>query len=116
LLVDLELDKGATIELPDVPERGLLIVSGEVRVGELTLTSNRLAVLARQPRTQLTATEPSRALVIGGPPMGKRLIDWNFVASTQDRIDRARAAWKAQTFPKIPTDQDEHVPYPDVRR
>jgi hypothetical protein len=33
-----------------------------------------------------------------------------------DRIDRARTAWKAQTLPRIPTDQDEFVPYPEPQR
>ena len=29
-------------------------------------------------------------------------MDWNFVSSSQAKIDRARQAWKDQVFPKIP--------------
>jgi len=54
--------------------------------------------------------------VLGGAALGDRFIDWNFVASSKDRIDRAREAWKARTFPEIPSDHDEFVPYPDVHR
>jgi hypothetical protein len=38
------------------------------------------------------------------------------VATTKEAIDAARAAWKAQTFPKIPGDDQEFVPYPDLPR
>ena len=48
--------------------------------------------------------------------LGPRLIEWNFVASSRERLDRARDAWKAQRFPRIPGDDQEFIPWPDDHR
>jgi redox-sensitive bicupin YhaK (pirin superfamily) len=115
LLVDLELAAGDTVAIPDAVERGVFVVTGEVAVGEEPLGADRLAVIAPGPHA-LVATTAARVLVLGGAPRGPRFIDWNFVASSKERIDRARDAWRAQTFPQIPTDHDEHVPYPELHQ
>ena len=47
-----------------------------------------------------------------GPSPGPRLLEWNFVASTRERIDRARDAWRRQDYVRIPTDADEFIPLP----
>ncbi len=115
-LVDLELEAGATIELPALPEGGVFVIEGEVALGEATLGANRLAVLRPQAQVTLVAQRAARVLVLGGPPVGARLIEWNFVASTRDRIERASAAWRGQRFPKIPGDDQEFVPLPEKTR
>jgi hypothetical protein len=53
-----------------------------------------------------------RALDPGGPSVGDRLIEWNFVSSSRDKIVRASAAWRAQSFPKIPGDDKDFIPLP----
>jgi len=112
LLVDLQLDAGASIELPtEAPERALFVIAGELCVGSETLSADHLAVLGSA-RARATASTSTRALLLGGPPLGARLIEWNFVASTHDRIDRARAAWRAREFPVIPGDDQEFIPWP----
>jgi redox-sensitive bicupin YhaK (pirin superfamily) len=116
LLADLALESGATIELvPDVQERGVLVLEGAVAIGSATVTSNRLAVLRERAATSIHASQPSRVLV-GGPHLGDRVMDWNFVASTRERLERARDAWIAGTFPRIPNDRDEPIPYPHRHR
>ncbi len=113
LLVDVELAADACLDVADVvDQRGVFVVSGEIRIGEATLYTNSLGVLHPGPTARLEAVTPSRVLVIGGPAMDRRFIDWNFVASTRDRIDRARQAWIDQTFAKIPGDDREFVPLP----
>ena len=116
LLVDLELDAGSTVVLPDAAERGVFVIAGSVRIGHEAVDANRLAVLSPGVRVSLVADAASRVMVLGGPHLGTRLIDWNFVASSRDRIDRAREDWKARRFPEIPSDRDEFVPYPDWQR
>ena len=76
--------------------------------------ANRLA--APGVRVSLVADAASRVMVLGDPHLGTRLIDWNFVAWSRDRIDRAREDWKARRFPEIPSDRDEFVPCPDWQR
>lgn len=119
LLVDLELAPAAAIEVPAVglgDERGVFVVDGEVTVGSEMLRADGLAALRAGARTIVRANRPSRLIVLGGPALGPRFIDWNFVASSKDRIDRARDAWKARQFPMIPGDDVELVPYPERER
>ncbi|MDQ3369514.1 MAG: pirin family protein [Myxococcota bacterium] len=115
LLIDLELEVGATVELPADAERGVLVIEGEICISDQVLGADHLAVLLAGAPAEISATARSRVLVVGGATLGDRLIDWNFVASTRDRIDRARAEWKAQAprFPKVPGDDGEVVPYPE---
>jgi redox-sensitive bicupin YhaK (pirin superfamily) len=117
LLVDLELDANAVVELPrDAQERGVLVIAGSVELGGVTLHPNQLAALREGAAVSIRAAEQSRVLVIGGPHLGDRLMDWNFVASTRERLERARDAWQAQTFPKIPGDDKDFIPYPEHHR
>lgn len=116
LLVDLELDAGATIEVPaDAAERAVFVIEGAVEIGD-ALAADHLAVLLPGKPVTVRATERARILVIGGSPVGARLIEWNFVASTRAKLDAARDAWRARKFPVIPTDPDEFVPFPELRR
>jgi redox-sensitive bicupin YhaK (pirin superfamily) len=116
LLVDLELVAGACVDLPaDTIERGVFVIDGEVEIAGSALAANQLAVLLPQ-AVRIRAASAARIMVIGGPPLGARLIEWNFVASTRARIDAARDAWRRQEFPKIPTDAEEFIPYPDLGR
>jgi redox-sensitive bicupin YhaK (pirin superfamily) len=119
LLVDLQLAPGSRLDVPAdaAAERGAFVIEGEIELGGERLATDQLAVLAAGARVSVTAGEqPARVMLIGGPPVGHRLIEWNFVASTRGRLDAARDAWRAQQFPKIPGESDEFIPYPDTLR
>jgi len=111
LLVALELDEGAQLDVPAAEDVGLYVVEGSVSIGETVLAKDHLAVVAG--KACAVARERSRVMILGGPPLGQRFIDWNFVSSKQASIDVARAGWKAQTFPKIPGDDQEFTPLPE---
>jgi redox-sensitive bicupin YhaK (pirin superfamily) len=52
-------------------------------------------------------------MVLGGAAMdGPRHIWWNFVSSRQDRIDQAKAEWKAGRFSAVPG-ETEFIPLPE---
>jgi redox-sensitive bicupin YhaK (pirin superfamily) len=54
-------------------------------------------------------------MLVGGARLeGPRYIDWNFVSSSKDRIQRAKADWKAGLFPKVPGDEIEFTPLPEA--
>ena len=62
----------------------------------------------------ITAKTPARLILLGGAPMdGPRHIWWNFVSSTKDRIDAAKADWKAGRFAKVFGDEKDFVPLPE---
>ena len=59
---------------------------------------------------------PARAVLVGGAPLaGPRYIEWNFVSSTRERIERAKDDWRAQRFPIVPGDELERIPLPEQR-
>ena len=114
LLVDLALASGTSIEIAaNVPERALFVVDGELEIGNERLCTNQLAVLCADRPVRILAIAATRALWIGGPPLGPRFIEWNFVSASREKIDRARDAWKAREFPVIPTDAEEFIPWPE---
>lgn len=58
----------------------------------------------------------ARLLMLGGAVMdGPRYLYWNFVASSRDRLEQAKADWKAGAFPKVPGDEAEFIPLPEGR-
>jgi len=53
-------------------------------------------------------------LVLGGEPMdGPRFIWWNFVASSREKIEAAKADWQARRFAIVPGDDEEFIPLPE---
>jgi redox-sensitive bicupin YhaK (pirin superfamily) len=52
-------------------------------------------------------------MLIGGEPLdGPRHIWWNFVSSSKDRIEQAKADWKSGRFGQVPG-ETEFIPLPD---
>jgi hypothetical protein len=43
-----------------------------------------------------------------------RHVWWNFVSSDRERINQAKEDWKAGAFPKVPDDDKEFIPIPEV--
>jgi redox-sensitive bicupin YhaK (pirin superfamily) len=105
----------AASRLPvDAPhaERGVLVLSGAVRVAGEALPPGELAVLAPGADASIEADVDSRLVLFGGAPLGPRHMWWNFVSSSRERIERARQDWRAQRFGTIPG-ETESIPLPD---
>jgi hypothetical protein len=89
-----ELDAGAPLSLPpEHAERGVYAVDGRLTIDGERIEAGQLAVLAGSMTVELAARSHVRAMLLGGAPLGERLIHWNFVASTREKIDSARAEW-----------------------
>jgi len=115
LYVDLVLDAGAQLVLPDaVAERAVYTVEGDARVGECPVPAGNLGVL-RAGRTATLAAGPegARVMLIGGEPMGDRYVWWNFVSSRRERIEQGKRDWQAGSFGVVPGDAEEFIPLPD---
>jgi redox-sensitive bicupin YhaK (pirin superfamily) len=96
----------------DYAERAVYVISGAVEIDGERIARNELAVL-RGAVTQLSVLEDSRIALIGGDAIdGPRHLWWNFVASTRDRIERAKEDWRAQRFGAVPG-ETEFIPLPD---
>ncbi|HEX2842964.1 pirin family protein [Hyphomicrobium sp.] len=109
------LAPGAVLPLDaDYDERAVYIVSGEIDVAGQSFGSGRLLVFRPGDRISILATSMARLMLVGGEPMdGPRHIWWNFVSSSKDRIDAAKADWKARRFSPVPTDVQEFIPLPE---
>jgi redox-sensitive bicupin YhaK (pirin superfamily) len=61
----------------------------------------------------LTAAGPARLLLLGGAPLdGPRHLWWNFVSSSTERIEQAKADWREGRFPQVPGEA-EFIPLPE---
>jgi redox-sensitive bicupin YhaK (pirin superfamily) len=117
--VDAELAAGATLEIPsDHDERGIYIVSGALTLDGISFAEHQLLVLKNGVATRITAEQPTRLVILGGAkldgatPDGGRHIWWNLVSSSQERIERAKADWKAGRFAPVPG-ETEFIPLPE---
>ena len=113
-LLEVQLAAGAELALPqEHVERGIHVVEGEVSWGDLEVGANQMAVQAGPSAPPLRARVASRLMLFGGAPLdGERHLWWNFVSSTRERIEQAKADWQAQRFGKVPGDEIEFIPLP----
>ena len=60
---------------------------------------------------------PARFVLVGGETMdGPRHIWWNFVSSRKERIEQAKAEWKAGRFDTVPGDAEKFIPLPEKEK
>ncbi len=111
---DVSLSAGASLPLDaDYEERAIYIVSGEIEIAGDRFTEGRLLVFKPGDRITVKAARDSRIVCLGGAPAdGPRHIWWNFVSSRKDRIEQAKADWKAGRFARVPG-ETEFIPLPD---
>ena len=115
LYADIALDAGARLPLPPgAAERALYLVSGELEIDGHRHAPGRMLLLRRGAGLALRASANARFLLVGGEPLdGPRYLWWNFVSSSKDRIEAAKADWQASRFPAVPGDA-EFIPLPDT--
>ncbi|KUR76567.1 pirin family protein [Novosphingobium sp. Fuku2-ISO-50] len=95
-------------------ERAVYVVSGAVRVEgqEGAFAAGQLVVLKPGAEVVLAADMPSRLMLVGGEPFPeRRYVWWNFVSSRPERIEAAKADWRAGRFDGVAGD-DEFIPLP----
>lgn len=117
---DAVLAPGAAIPLPDGHEdRGAYVVEGEVSVAGEPYPAGRMMVFRPGDRISMTAgPQGARVMLLGGATLeGPRYIWWNFVASSKERIEAAKEAWREGDwahgrFRLPPGDDAEFIPAP----
>jgi hypothetical protein len=113
--VDAQLAAGATLEMTDEhEERAIFVVGGAAIVNGTTHNDGTMIVLDANEHATIVARGAMRVMLLGGAPLdGPRHLWWNFVASSKERIERAKSDWKSGRFGKIPGDEVEFIPLPD---
>ena len=95
----LNIHTGARLPLPDQhEERGAYVVEGSVEVAGVSFDAGRMLVFRAGDALALVAgPRGARVLMLGGAVMdGPRYLFWNFVASSRERLEQA----KADQFPQ----------------
>jgi redox-sensitive bicupin YhaK (pirin superfamily) len=101
------------LQLPsNYAERAAYVVSGSVQAEHQNFDAGRMLIFAGGRPAKLTALTAATVMILGGDPVGPRFIDWNFVSSSRQRIEQAKADWRAGRM-KLPNlDHDEFIPLP----
>jgi redox-sensitive bicupin YhaK (pirin superfamily) len=115
IYADILLDSGSIPVDADADERAVMLVGGEAELDAAPLDPFALYVLRPGHAAQLSSSGKARLMLMGGAAFTTpRHVFWNFVSSSRDRINQAKADWKAQRFPTIPGDDKEYIPLPEV--
>ena len=113
LYADVTLTSGATLQVPAEPEeRALYLVDGTVEIAGETVAPGRLLVLRPAVEIVVVARSAARLMLLGGAKLeGPCHLWWNFVSSSRERIEQAKADWRDGRFPPVPGD-GEFIPLP----
>lgn len=112
--VHVELEAGASTAIPDgYSERAAFVAAGTVRVGQESYEAGKMLVFTRGSEPRIVAVTPATIMLLGGEPLGARHIWWNFVSSRTERIEQAKADWRAGRIPLPVGDADEFIPLPE---
>ena len=107
------LRAGSRTSLPaEYAERAVYVASGEVELDGQRVEVGSMAVLAPGKSVTVAALDDAVVMALGGEPVGPRYIDWNFVSSSPERLDQARADWAAGRMKLPDLDHDEFIPLP----
>ena len=107
------LDAGATAAVqPEYPERAAYVAQGIVEIDGRQIREGQMAILKPGVTVPVTAVTDAIVMLLGGEPVGERFIEWNFVASSKDRIAQAKADWRASRMKLPDADDQEFIPLP----
>ena len=112
--VDAAFEPGGRVVLDgEHAERAIYVVTGAVAIDdEPPIASGNMVVLAGRAEVTIRSPGGARAMLLGGAPLdGERHIWWNFVASSPERIERAKRDWAEERFARVPG-EDERIPLP----
>ena len=116
IYLELKMKRGATIEIPKtIEERALYLLSGTLAVMGTACRKQQMLVLRPGAEIHVTASDDVHLTLLGGAAMdGTRYLWWNFVSSSMDQIKAAAEDWKNGRCKKVPGDEIEFIPLPDL--
>jgi redox-sensitive bicupin YhaK (pirin superfamily) len=108
------LQSGAQAQLPaEYPERAAFVANGTIEVDGQTFGAGQMLVFTPGAPVLVSASTTATVMLLGGEPVGERFVEWNFVSSSKDRIEQAKADWRAGRMKLPDRDNLEFIPLPD---
>ena len=114
LYLDMALRADDAFPLPLAAERALYVVDGDVLLDGEPVPAHTMVVLPADDEPMLSAEADARVVLIGGDPLGPRLMWWNFVSTRKERLVQAADDWDAGRFSAVPG-ETEFIPLPANR-
>ncbi|MCJ8158913.1 pirin family protein [Sphingomonas sp. LaA6.9] len=116
IYADIVLGAGGMVPIDaDADERAVYVALGEARLDGQKLEPMTLYVLRPGHAATLTSEAGGRVMLCGGEAFkAQRHVWWNFVSSDRERINQAKHDWKEGNFPKVPGDEKEFIPIPEI--
>jgi redox-sensitive bicupin YhaK (pirin superfamily) len=112
--VHVDLAAGARWTLPaEHDERAIYVALGSVIIDGVAVNAGQMAVLVPGGDAVVEAPMPATIMALGGAPVGERYLFWNFVSSSRDRLEAAKADWRAGRMKLPQGDDSEWTPLPD---
>ncbi len=114
LYVDMRLTDGTKLTIPpEHEERGVYVLAGEIEIAGDRFGVGSMLVLRPDKPVDVLAHGAVHLVALGGATAdGPRHIWWNFVSSSAERIEQAKADWKTGRFDPV-VDDDEFIPLPE---
>lgn len=105
-------DQGSFSLAANSHELAVYVVKGSITINGDEYNETRMVVFENGSDLEFDFSSDATLAILGGVPFPEdRFIDWNFVSSSKDKIEAAKKAWREDTFPKVPGD-NERVPLP----
>ncbi len=109
-----EMQPGARGALPsEHSQRAAYVVSGTISTDGREFSGGRMVVFEPGSDPVIDAVTPATVMLLGGESLGARHVWWNLVSHSMDRIEQAKADWKAGRFTLPPHDNQEFIPLPE---
>lgn len=106
--MDVNLKKGKSFSFdPGNQELAFYIIKGQLDIDGKSIPPDDFVVLEQGSSLKVTAAEDTHFIVLGGEPFPEpRYIYWNYVSSSQEKIEEAKKQWRELTFPQVPGETD----------
>ena len=94
-------------------EGAVYVAQGEIEIEGVKYTESQMVCFNPESEIVFQATADSIVMVFGGEIFPeKRFIWWNFVSSSQERLEKAKLDWKEGRFTPV-IDEEEYIPLPE---
>lgn len=112
IYLDARIPAGSSFTIPgDWQELAVYVIDGAVSVNDKPCNAHSMAIAEENGALKLVAEKDCHAVVLGGKPLGKRIVWWNLVSTSRERIEQAKKDWKEGNFDSIPG-ETEFIPLP----
>lgn len=113
-MLDVKANKGGQLDIKGQlsGEIAVVVVKGQASSDGETFGPGQMLIAKTENECCLDLTAHTQLLLFGGEPFPEeRYMYWNFVSSSKERLEQAKADWQAHEFPTVAGD-DTYIPLP----